>query len=320
MVLGAFIAGCGLCTFVELGLAMPRSGGEKNYLERIYRRPRYLVSCVVAAFYALFGGTPASALAFGAYILRAAGYADAKERWESRAIAIGCVTFVTILHALQPRWGLRAIKLLAYYKLILLCFIICTGFAALAGRRNVADPHNFDNAFTIGNKDSDGYGSGGIYGYATILIRLGYAYGGAGSVTTILGEFRNPQRALSVAAPLALGTVAILYLLVNIAYFAAIPKAQFANADVIITATFFENVFGGSKVTQVLSVLVAVGNLGNILAISFDTSRMIQELAKEGVLPFSHFWASDKPSGAPTAAVSCSHALHNQTQYSRGLS
>jgi amino acid transporter len=282
---------------------MPRSGGEKNYLERIYRKPKYLITCVIASLYALFGGSPASSLAFGSYIFHAAGYDDAKERWESRAIAVGCVTFVTILHALLPKWGLRAIRVSAYYKLVLLTFIICTGFAALAGRRHVADPGNFKDIFAIGDAQTDGYGIGGLHGYATILIRLGYAYGGASSVTTILSEFRNPQRALSVAAPLALGTVAVLYLLVNIAYFAAIPKAQFAQADVIIAATFFENVLGSSAATRVLSALIAVGSLGNVLAASFDASRMNQELAKEGVLPFSHFWASDRPNGAPTAAV-----------------
>ena len=33
-------------------MGLPRSGGEKNYLEYIYRRPRYLMSCVYV-FYAL---------------------------------------------------------------------------------------------------------------------------------------------------------------------------------------------------------------------------------------------------------------------------
>ncbi|KAK6072969.1 amino acid permease [Seiridium cupressi] len=302
-VAGAIVAASGLCMFVEFGLAMPRSGGEKNYLERVYRKPRHMITCVIASLYTLFGGNPASSLAFGSYVFHAAGYADAKERWESRAIAVGCVTLVTIVHAFLPKWGLRAIRVLAYYKLILLSFIICAGFAALAGRRHVPDPRNFENAFAIGNGEEDGYGYGGLHGYGTALIRIGYAYGGVSSVTTILSEFRNPQKGLSVAAPLAMGTVAILYVLVNIAYFAAIPKAQFAKADVVIAATFFENVFGDSVTTQVLSALIAVSNLGNVLAASFDTSRMNQELAKEGILPFSHLLASDKPCGAPTAAL-----------------
>ncbi|KAH9477578.1 High-affinity methionine permease [Psilocybe cubensis] len=38
---GASIAACGTAVYVELGTGLPRSGGEKNYLEFIYRRPNH---------------------------------------------------------------------------------------------------------------------------------------------------------------------------------------------------------------------------------------------------------------------------------------
>jgi Amino acid permease len=66
-----------------------------------------------------------------------------------------------------------------------------------------------------------------------------------------------------------------------------------------------------------------VSAFGNVLAVTFANSRGIsiplsilidftnstsvkQELGKEGVLPWSRFWASDKPYGTPAAAL----ALH----------
>ncbi|KAI4599875.1 hypothetical protein KJ359_001611 [Pestalotiopsis sp. 9143b] len=292
----AFFSACGLAVYVELGMVMPRSGGEKNYLERIYRRPKYLFTCIIAMLYALFAGSPDSSLAFGSYILHAAGYADAKERYESRAVAVGCVSVAVLLHGLRPKWGLRAIKALAFFKFALLTVIICAGFAALAGKRQVPDPGNFENLFA-------GAGSYGLHEYAAILLRMSYAYGGASAVNNILTEFQNLKRALSVAAPLALGTVAVLYLLVNVAYFAAVPRDQFVGADVVIAGVFFRNVFGGRAAARVLSALIGFCNLGNVLAASFDASRMIQELAKEGVLPFSHLFASSKGDGAPIGAL-----------------
>lgn len=48
---GALIAMAGTAVFVELGTGLPRSGGEKNYLEFLYRRPEYAVTCVFAAFF-----------------------------------------------------------------------------------------------------------------------------------------------------------------------------------------------------------------------------------------------------------------------------
>jgi amino acid transporter len=36
-VIGGLLTLCGISVFLEFGLAIPRSGGEKNYLERVYR-------------------------------------------------------------------------------------------------------------------------------------------------------------------------------------------------------------------------------------------------------------------------------------------
>jgi amino acid transporter len=293
---------CAVCVFIEFGAALPRSGGEKNYLERIFRKPKYLITCVMASLFVLFGGVGPSSIAFGSYVLHAAGYENATGLWETRFAAFGCVTFCVLLHSFLPKWGMVSIKLTAYFKLGLMLFIIISGMAALAGILHVPNPHNFDNGFAI--EVGDGYGSGGIHGYARALTRLGFVYGGAVSVTYILGEFKNPRRVLFVATPLALITVSILYLLVNIAYFAAIPRSQFAKSDAIIAAKFFENMFGHSSATRVLPALTAVSNLGSILASTFSRGRINQEFAKEGILPFGHFWSSNKPFGAPSAAVS----------------
>jgi len=46
--LGAIIAACGLAISLEYGCMLPRSGGEKVYLEFTYRKPRFLASTLVA--------------------------------------------------------------------------------------------------------------------------------------------------------------------------------------------------------------------------------------------------------------------------------
>ena len=64
---GALIAACGTAVYVELGTVynfffakyilahlfikvIPRSRGEKNYLEYIYRRPTFMVTCTFAVY------------------------------------------------------------------------------------------------------------------------------------------------------------------------------------------------------------------------------------------------------------------------------
>lgn len=46
--IGALIASAGTAVYVEFGTGLPRSGAEKNYLEFIYRKPKYLATCVYA--------------------------------------------------------------------------------------------------------------------------------------------------------------------------------------------------------------------------------------------------------------------------------
>jgi amino acid transporter len=48
---------------------------------------------------------------------------------------------------------------------------------------------------------------------------------------------------------------------------------------------------------------VAVSALGNVMTVTFAQSRVNQELAKEGILPFSKFWASTYPFGSPSAGL-----------------
>lgn len=81
-------------------------------------------------------------------------------------------------------------------------------------------------------------------------------------------------------------------------------KEQISNSRVVVAAQFFQNVWGESAfVTRVVPLFVGLSALGNVFAQSFAMPRVKQELAKEGVLPFSRFWASDWPFNAPTGAI-----------------
>lgn len=298
---GGFLTFCGLSVWLEFGLAIPRSGGEKNYLEHIYRHPKYLATCVLASQMILLGFSSGNSLAFGRYILYAAG-GELKDSYKARGVGVACATFAVVLHAVLPKWGIRLFNVLGIFKVVILVFIVFSGFAALAGRRLVPDPHNFDNAFSI--ESGEGYGGGGAYAYSNALLNIIYSYKGWENANYVLGEIKDPRRTLTIAAPLAVGGVTILYVLANVAYFAAIPKSDLATSEVIVAGLFFKNVFGDSAGARSLPAFVALSNLGNVLAVSFAHARLNQELGKEGLLPLSRLWGSNKPFNSPAAAVS----------------
>lgn len=80
--------------------------------------------------------------------------------------------------------GMRLFDILGVFKVVILILIAFAGFAALAGHVKVdPKPENFVNAFQW-----DGIG-GGVYNYATALLRIVYSYKGWENANYVLFPF-----------------------------------------------------------------------------------------------------------------------------------
>ncbi|KAI0823463.1 amino acid transporter [Trametes gibbosa] len=288
-VLGFVLSFCGLFIWLEFGTMFPRSGGEKVYLEAVYKRPRHLATIVFATNAIVLGFTAAGCIVFAQNILIVAG--QPAGRWVTRGIALGVIGFVTILHGLTPRLGVWVMNGLSLFKIIILVFIVITGWVVLSGKTHIEDPHaNFRDAFAGSSHSSNDY--------ATATFKVLNAYSGWSNVNYVLNNVKNPVRTLKIAGPLGLGICAVLYLLANISYFAAATKDEIVHSGTTVASLFFKNVFG-AKAQKALTVFVALSALGNVITITFAAARINQELAKEGIpLPFGNrFWASNWPTG-----------------------
>ncbi|KAL2164066.1 hypothetical protein VTH06DRAFT_3280 [Thermothelomyces fergusii] len=297
-----------LFVYLEYGIALPRSGGEKVYLERVYRRPKYLATCIFAVQFVLFAISTGNCISFSSYLLRAATQKQPEDgSWLNRGIAVAAITVVCLIHAFAPRWGIWLSNGFGVFKLIMLSLLVCTGFAALAGRMVAPRPDNFSSFRGAGSsrgpdKGFDSAGAAG--GYAIALLQVLYSYSGWENANYVLTEVRRAPTTLKRAAPISVSVVTVLYLLANISYFAAMSKEEIGNAGVTVAAQFFENVWGKSAfVVRVIPLFIGLSALGNAFAQSFAMPRVKQELSKEGILPWSRFWASDWPFNAPTGAI-----------------
>ncbi|KAJ5994402.1 hypothetical protein N7451_010126 [Penicillium sp. IBT 35674x] len=291
-VIGTLIAMAGTAVYLEWGTAIPKNGGEKNYLEYVYQKPKFLATAMYAAYAFLLGWAASNSVVFGQYILNAADVEVG--RWNQRGIGLACLSTAFLIHAIALRWGLRLVNLLGIVKLVIIVFIAITGWAALAGHTKIETPRNFHNAFE-GTK-----GSG--YSIVMALYNVIWSFIGYSNANYVLSETKNPVRTLKIAAPLAIGSVGVLYMLVNIAYFAAVPKEQMLESGTVVAAAFFGNVFG-KQAEKVMSVFVALSAFGNVLSVLFSQGRIVQELGREGVLPFSSFFASNWPFNSPAAGL-----------------
>ncbi|KAF9446966.1 high affinity methionine permease [Macrolepiota fuliginosa MF-IS2] len=294
-VIGAIIASAGMQVYISWGSAIPKNGGEKNYLEYLFRRPKYLITSVFAANGVLLAWAAGNSLVFGEYILRAANVEPG--RWTLRLVGFACITFSLLIHGTALNWGLRLQNLLGIFKIIVLLFVIITGFVALGGHMKVPKPHNFNRAFegTTASASS----------FCLSLYNVIWSYIGFSNVNYALAEVKDPKRTLRIAGPLAIAVVTVLYILANIAYFAGATKEEITSSGRLVAALLFRNVYG-PRAERALSVLVALSALGNVLSVIFSQGRVNQELGREGILPFSKFWGSNRPFSAPLTGL----ALH----------
>ncbi|KAI9779294.1 MAG: hypothetical protein M1835_004739 [Candelina submexicana] len=293
-VLGLALSFAGVFVWLEFGCMFPRSGGEKVYLEAVYRRPKRLATVVFAmqAIFLQFSAAPC--IVFAKNLLLAANV-EATEI-QQRALALSVIVFATLVHTFLPNWGVRIQNGLASIKVVFLCFIVVTGWVVLSGRvKRVEDPTaSFRNAFAGSATSSNAY--------ATALFKVLNSYSGYTTAGYVLNEVKRPVRTLKIAGPLSLAICGSLYICANIAYFSAATPAQVGSSGVTVAAYFVSAVFGDTA-KRVLGVFVALSALGNTMTATFAQSRVNQELAKEGIFPFSRFWASSWPCKAPSGGL-----------------
>lgn len=127
-VAGMLIAAAGMAVYLEFGTAIPRNGGEKNYLEYVFRRPKFLATGFYAGYVILLGWAGSNSVVFGEYILNAAQVEV--NRWNQRGIGLACITSAFLIHGLALKWGLRLQNLLGIIKLIIILIIVVSGWVS----------------------------------------------------------------------------------------------------------------------------------------------------------------------------------------------
>ncbi|KAL1959714.1 hypothetical protein VTO42DRAFT_1300 [Malbranchea cinnamomea] len=291
-IVGMVITIAGTAVYLEFGTAIPRNGGEKNYLEYVYRKPKFLATAMYASYALLIAWSAGNSVVFGEYVLHAMNVEV--NRWNQRGIGVMCITAAFILHSTVVNLGLRIQNILGVVKLLVILLIVFCGFVVLGGRTSVQDPGNF--------KDLWGGNPTSAYGVVTALYGVIWSYIGYSNANYALSETRNPVRTLKIAAPLGVISVSVLYLLANVAYFSVVPREEMLGSGRILAASFFRILFG-PKAERILSILVALSAFGTVLSVLFSQGRIIQELGREGVLPLSRFWASNRPFDSPAAGL-----------------
>ncbi|RDW92558.1 amino acid transporter-like protein [Coleophoma crateriformis] len=294
-VLGALLSFCGLAVYLDLGTAMPRSGGERVYLERIFKRPYMLSTCMFMSYVVLLGFSAPNCIVLGEYVMYALDIEI--NRWNVRLVAVGVITLLCFIHRACPRTGLRIINVLGVGKMLILAVVIMSGVAgAMLGVGSITSSAELHQTSSTAQRNFSNIFAGSStqpYDYATALLKVLYCFRGYSTANTVLSSINNPIPTLKLAAPVALSLVSIGYILFASSLFLIVELSDFKKSGITITGHFFRNIFGEVLGERILPCFIIISAFGNIAATSFAQARVNQELGKDGLLPFSDFFARE---------------------------
>ncbi|KAK2054985.1 high-affinity methionine permease [Colletotrichum caudatum] len=274
--------------YLEFASYFPnRSGSEVVYLEQAWPRPKWLFPTAFAFQSVALSFSSGNAIVLSQYLFRVAGVDPSP--WQLKGVAVAGFTVATLVVAINNTFAYRFSNGVGVVKVATLVFISVTGLVVLGGHTSVPEPHaNFKDPFE---------GEATAYGLTNALYKIIFSYAGYESAFNVVNEVKDPVRQIRKNGWIALSIVTVLYVFANIAYFAAVPKADLAAAKQVAASLFFENVFGSGRAVRGLNFLIALSSFGNLLTVLIGSSRMLRECGRQGVLPYPRFWASTRPFG-----------------------
>ncbi|KAH7145905.1 high affinity methionine permease [Dactylonectria estremocensis] len=274
--------------YLEFASYFPnRSGSEVVYLEQAFPRPKWLFPTAFAFQAVVLSFSSGNAIVFAQYLFAIGTHSPTA--WELKGVAIAGYTLAVLLVALNTKYAYWFSNGIGVLKVLTLLLITFAGFAVLGGHTSVENPkQNFQNSFE---------GEATPYGLTNALYKIIFSYAGYENAFNVVNEVKNPVKQIRRNGLIALLSVTVLYILTVVAYYAAIPKAEIMEASQITATLFFNNVFGSSRASRGLNVLIAFSALGNLIAVLLGASRIIRECGRQGVLPWPRFWASTRPFG-----------------------
>lgn len=180
-------------------------------------------------------------------------------------------------------------NLFASVKVLLLLAIIILGFIKAGDVSLGGDPPSTDNFDPHESFKSE---QTSVVSYADSILYVIYAYSGFEQPFYVLSEVARPRKNFPRYTITAVLITTVLFVLVNVAYFCAVPKDVSLGNSQDIATLFLGRVFGNDGARRAMDALIAFSIFGNLVVMTFTAARVKQEIAKEGILPFSLFFAT----------------------------
>jgi APA family basic amino acid/polyamine antiporter len=283
---GGVVAVCGAMTYAELGAALPRSGGEYNFLARIYHPAAGFVSGWVSATIGFAGPTALAAMTFAAYATSV--FSEASGPWSRKLLAAGLVILLTTVHASNRRnsGGLQVVFTILKVGVIV-AFCLAAVFVVGQPQQVRFLPSPGDGALLTSGA------------FAVSLIYVSYAYTGWNAATYLSSELEEPQRTLPRILMTGTLLVMLLYLALNYVFLRVAPMDSMVG-KVEVGYIAAQAAFGeaGGRFTGLVLALLLVSTVS---AMTLAGPRVLQVIGED--FRALRWLSRTNTSGIPAVAV-----------------
>ncbi|XP_068595879.1 asc-type amino acid transporter 1 [Brachionichthys hirsutus] len=273
-----WVCGGGICVlgsmcYAELGVTIPKSGGDYSYVTEIFGG---LVGFLLlwSAVLIMYPTTLAViALTFSNYVLQPAFQICLPPYIATRLLATICVLFLTWVNCSSVRWATRIQDIFTVGKLLALGLIIVVGFVQIFrghyGALRPAEAFEFRQDPSVGQ-------------IALAFLQASFAYSGWNFLNYVTEEVVEPRKNLPLAIYISIPLVTLVYTMTNIAYFSSMTPEELLASNAV-AVTFGEKLLG--MFSWVMPISVALSTFGGINGYLFTSSRLCFSGAREGHLP-----------------------------------
>jgi len=282
---GGLLTLAGALTYAELGAAIPEAGGQYVYLKQAYGSlSGFLFGWIVFLVYQT-GGIAALAVGFAEYFSHFfPGLATDKFLFTAETIvfktsfeyslsygqimAIIVIVFLSFFNYIGVGLGKTIQNIFTVIKIgIVLVFII---FGLTIGKGAPGEIFFKPEGFSFSQM--------GI-GFGIALVAVSWAFDGWNNVNFVAGEIKKPGRNLPLSLIVGTTGITLLYLLVNVVYFYAMPIQEMIG--VVKIAEKATNILFGGTAAGLVSAAIIISIIGSLNGSILTGPRVYYAMAKD---------------------------------------
>ncbi|XP_045438532.1 asc-type amino acid transporter 1 isoform X7 [Pipistrellus kuhlii] len=272
-VLGGGVTALGSLCYAELGVAIPKSGGDYAYVTEIFGGLAGFLLLWSAVLIMYPTSLAVISMTFSNYVLQPVFPNCIPPTAASRVLSMACLMLLTWVNSSSVRWATRIQDIFTGGKLLALSLIIGMGFVQIfQGHFEELRP---SNAFHFWMTPSVGH-------LALAFLQGSFAFSGWNFLNYVTEELVDPRKNLPRAIFISIPLVTFVYTFTNIAYFTAMSPQELLASNAV-AVTFGEKLLG--YFSWVMPVSVALSTFGGINGYLFTSSRLCFSGAREGHLP-----------------------------------